>query len=406
LWWWGFRESERVRVQVVPVTDEDNGGREGNALEVEAVRWRPWPVPLRLLLPFGVLPLLLLTGGPSNVMVDNPAYVSDSDTHWIVGELNAGKVATQVRWQAPLLSLITVSGTGEDPIATRWARSPQTIDATFPAGKRSAFNVYKVDRLIGGGAEEVKARFVAARDDTPLFVTDVENSTLKGGKLPDLNRPGTNLPGEVLEVNVPTTGPYILQLSNLAEEDLALNYWVAKRPGGAFIVDDLNSEGSLRSSKLFGLSADPRGKKSTGSPPDTKVVRNDPRAGLSVVQRIKLWRGRGSNIGDKDELVLITTDKYRPVLHIKLTLTAERRDRNGRLIGSAGAVAPGSIGFDRATSERAVVRVLNSTPGSAIGIASDTTPPPNLAAPTTGNAAENGRDGAGSGGESDAPVAP
>jgi hypothetical protein len=279
IWWFGFREAHRVRVAAVPVTDPHNGDKSGHIADVTAVRWRPYPLPLRLLLPLVGLPLLLMLGKAENLMIDNPTYISPNGTNWIVADPSKhdGVLRTKLRWQAPPLSILAISATGDDAFSPRVARSPQTLEATFPLGQRSLYSVYQVGRLWGGGPQ-IKTRFVAARADTPLLMRDALNRVVSG---------------TTVQVKVPMTGRITLKLSNTALQDNALNYWVAKRPGPAFYVNDLNDEGSIK--------------------PLTKY-------GDGATQTFKITRGATGQAGAEDELILVTTDASRPVLRLKLKL--------------------------------------------------------------------------------------
>lgn len=288
IWWLGFRETHSMRVAAVPVTDPGNGDKPGNIADLTAVRWRPYPIPLFILLPLLLCSLLFFFGTAQNLIVDNPAYVGTDGTNYVVAQPpnGTGLVQTKLMWQAPPLALLRLAATGERyQSAPALARSPQTVDVTFPLGQRSIYRVYEVDRLLGSGGPQARIKFIAARDDTPLALTDANNVVLTA--------PTIMVAAAVPTIMVPTGSTAVLKLKNMAAQDYALNYWVVKRPGPAFLVSDLNDEGSL------------------------KPV---PKYGEGAAQIVKIMPGPAAHTDAEDELVLVTTDLQHPVVHIALKL--------------------------------------------------------------------------------------
>lgn len=283
-WWWlGWRESHPIRVAAVPVTDPANGGKTGNVVDLTAVRWRLLPFPGWVLVPLTVLALMFLSSGPTDLTVAGATYVGPDNTHYVVGEPTNDRLGARLQWSAANpLALLRLSATGDRyEERPHVARSPQNVTAELPRNQSSVYRVYRVDPAITKSGREAKVRFIRGNRQTPLEVRDAR---------------GARLSGETINLVVPPSGRARLQLANRAQSDLAINYYVAKRPGSAFIVENLNNDGSLTPEALNGGVKSFNVKRASGS---------DGSDG-------------GESDDTSDELVIITSDANRPVVRVNL----------------------------------------------------------------------------------------
>ncbi len=174
VWWLGLRESHRVKVAAVPVTDVTNGGKEGNTVEVSAVRWRLLPIPGFVTVPLCFLVLTLLTSGAQDVRVTNGLK---SEAIWYVltpreenpreGE-EPGKTAAHLSWQAPWYALLKMdaSEVGKPPEDRGFVRG----SFSGPVRVESYGNdeTYSIHPFLAGSAEQVSVRFVPVKTNNRL----------------------------------------------------------------------------------------------------------------------------------------------------------------------------------------------------------------------------------------------
>src|SRR5438552_950193 len=147
IWWFGFRESHRMRISAVPVTDRKNDGKPGNTVDLSGARWRILPLPGFLGIPILLLLFMLLSSGPREVSVQNPSYVGDSHTYWVVAPTGTGSASARLAWEASPFALLRLSGPGAGGL---FVHSPREVHARFASGSREIpAQQYTVGPLLG-----------------------------------------------------------------------------------------------------------------------------------------------------------------------------------------------------------------------------------------------------------------
>jgi hypothetical protein len=213
-WWFGFRESHRVRVTAVPVTDKTNGGKAGNAVDLTAVRWRLIPFPALLLVPILLVMMVFLSGSAKTLDVLNAAQGADDGQYWVVNPPGVQKQLT-LQWQAPPLAVLRLTGlSGDQQILSKpeFGSGGFTQQVAVSDEDRRVTNVYRVSRYVGGGDRDAVVSFIFTRNDTPLLVMDG-----------DTKHPLTS---NNIDLTVPYTGYARLDLTNVSMQSTRIDWWL------------------------------------------------------------------------------------------------------------------------------------------------------------------------------------
>lgn len=279
-WWFGFKETHKVHVRAVPVTDPLNNNVAGNELELTASRWRLTPFPPLFLIPLFLILLPFLVAKPSALTITNATYVAASedeksrDRCFIVGDpaQSGGKLTAKVKWNASYLSptsLISEGATVAFP-----AFVPGSISHAFTGDDPKPVTVEaRATNLLGSG-DAAQIIFLNSRTGTPLEFVAVDDKTQLGTSE---SKPF------IAKVMVPKSGLARLGIQNTAKQNNAVVLLYARKPSSAYSIDGLLdsftiTQGETRTIKI----------KQVGAASD-------------------------------DEIILVTSDKSKPLLRIALT---------------------------------------------------------------------------------------
>jgi hypothetical protein len=113
-WWFGFLESHKLKVGAVPVTDNTNGGKTENTIDLTAVRWRLWPLPYWTIIPALIILLIIASGKPTELQVINAVPGSDAETFVLGTPASPGKVTVNLQWKGPGFPWINLAETSQN----------------------------------------------------------------------------------------------------------------------------------------------------------------------------------------------------------------------------------------------------------------------------------------------------
>lgn len=275
-WWLGWRETHRLRVSAVPVTDANNGGKPGNSLDLTLSHWRLHPTPLVLLLPLLFFGTLLMSRGAGEVSITNAQYQDADGRYWIVRPAGTKKdVALQ--WSAFRLAPLRLNVKRDRTFVAnplRLGSGSYHDQISVSSADRRADYSFNVRPMLGLSAgTDALASFVFTRGDTPLEVSDAR---------------GARQSGADVTVSVPQQGVAALKLRNMARQKFRLDWWMVKSL-------DADSPFRFQYIKRVG-SLEPFGR-------DTESL---------------LFTRNPAGTGDTDTVVLVNTDANRPVLTVHL----------------------------------------------------------------------------------------
>lgn len=286
-WWFGFKQTHRLRVVAVPVTEADNCGKPGNSLELTAVRSRFLPFPALLLIPIVLLIMLFFSGSANDLSVTNAQYTqvnvegeSNGNAYWIVAPKNSNTKQATLAWEARPLAILRLTGSPEDkPNDLEINRSvfgsgQATDQRTIPSGVRLLTYHYRISRFAGGGDRDAVVHYVFSSPNTPTLLTNAVNHQPLGGK--------------EVRLSVPASGYARLDMTNMARDFYRLDWWLAKplNETSPFKFKFIKGQGSIE-------------------PKATEHF---------LIQR----NPKGDETATDDTFVLVTTDASQPVITVHL----------------------------------------------------------------------------------------
>lgn len=289
IWWFGFKESHKVRVAAVPVTEPTNCGKTANVVELTALRWRLLPFSSVVLLPLLFLFYLLLSGGANDLRVTNPQYQDRNNVYWIVTRGPEKKVAME--WEASPWNILRLHGgiTGaKSSLSSVQLGSGAFTDTVQMKDKNFEEHQYAINRLWGGGGHSVTVMLVRAFDERKLRLT-----AQVGGAPPILLQPDET---GAVELRVPSRGAVNLRLENVSQPaELDVQYRLVKDLSGSasfrfrFALEGVGSV-NPHAVKPIALEMNPNATASAGGASDNEFILVTTSAELPVL-RVRLVPG-------------------------------------------------------------------------------------------------------------------
>jgi hypothetical protein len=247
-WWFGWRESHKVKVVAVPVTDVTNGGKAGNEVALTASRWRLLPMPAFVMFPLFALLLVLLASGGDDFRVLN-GLQGDDGTYYVVGtEPNQPKLDVRLAWNAPFYSVLKLEKVDRGRVKPIEKSGKQATDAAEVIEYGQAQRVtYELGSKFFGRGEKADVRLVPNRTKDMLRLS-------LGGALVKTTPTKTEV-GEArvpittreVTVVVPSIGTASLNFQNLTGKGRVngqtIVLWTVRNPAGYRISDFLTRQG-------------------------------------------------------------------------------------------------------------------------------------------------------------------
>lgn len=247
-WWLGWRESHKVKVIAVPVTDMANGGKVGNLVELTASRWRLLPMPAFVMIPLAGLLMVMLGSGGDNLRVVN-GFQGDDGTYYVVGtEPNQPNLGVRLAWSAPFYAQLKLEKIDRGQAKAVDKSGVQATDAAEVVEYGQAQRVtYELGSKFFGRPKKAEVRLVPNRTKdmlqlslggTPVRATKGE-TTIGEERVPVTTREVTVL--------VPATGSASLNFRNLTGKGRVngqtIVLWTVRNPSGYRISDFLTRQG-------------------------------------------------------------------------------------------------------------------------------------------------------------------
>lgn len=247
-WWFGWRETHKVKVVAVPVTDVTNGGKAGNEIALTASRWRLLPMPAFVVFPLVALLMVLLASGGDDFRVVN-GLPGDDGTYYVVGtEPNQPKLDVRLAWNAPFYSVLKLEKTDRGQVKVVEKSGKQASDAAEVIEYGQAQRVtYELGSKFFGRGDKADVRLVPNRTKDML--------QLSLGGAPVKTTPTKTEIGEArvpvttreVTVIVPNTGAASLNFRNLTGKGRVngqtIVLWTVRNPAGYRISDFLTRQG-------------------------------------------------------------------------------------------------------------------------------------------------------------------
>ncbi len=215
IWWLGWRESHKVKLRSIPVTDVTNGGKGGNTVELVASRWRILPMPWFISLPLIYILVILLGSGASDFRITN-ALSGEDGAYYVVGtQPEQNKLDVHLAWTAPFYSALKLNKIDQGH-ATPVNKSGDK--ATDSAGVLEYGQAQRVSYEIGsrffGTPEKADLRLVPVKSEDQLSV-NLAGARIAGSEGKDtIGEEHVPVTTREMTVMVPRSGSISLSFAN------------------------------------------------------------------------------------------------------------------------------------------------------------------------------------------------
>ncbi len=288
IWWLGWMERHKLRVSAMPVTDQTNGGKTGNTIDLIAGRWRLLPLPWFIFFPLLLLAIVLLGSGGDNFRVTN-GFKGDDGTYYVPGtSMNGSTLPVNLAWSAPPYALLKLGRVSKEGLVAIPKHGVKTADSIQVLGYGQAQQfTYELASKVSSSAVKTSVQLVPMKTDHKL---EVLGSSQPSTDAPEqIGDEHVQVSGRTITVDVPPKG-VVLTFKNHTNEGGVLGQdiylWTVHMPSGFEVTD---FQGNLGNSQ-------------------------DINGGTYHTARIKTT----SDSPTDSEWDLLTTDSGCQILHVKL----------------------------------------------------------------------------------------
>lgn len=248
IWWFGFKESQRVKVAAIPVTDGTNGDKDVNRVELVGSRWRLLPMPAFIVIPLLLLLIVLLGSGGDNLHVTNGLLGDDGAYYVVASQPGQSKIDVHLAWNSPFYALLKLDRIDQGKAQSVNKEREKASDSAdvVEYGQAQKITYELASRFFGAGIK-ADVRLVPEKTTNMLAlslggspITPVDSQDVIGEEKTPIN---------VREVTVlvPESGIATLNFQNLTGikgvDGQTIILWTVRNPSGFKVSDFLTTQG-------------------------------------------------------------------------------------------------------------------------------------------------------------------